>query len=88
MTSQMSTIASLDEQFFGTKFHEFLCEHWKELNCIAENWKYKPHDYGVKGVHFVGGPHMVLWSILKETFKNYSKNEKEADRELEEYNKL
>jgi len=70
MTSQMSTIASLDEQFFGTKFHEFLCEHWKELNCIAENWKYKPHDYGVKGVHFVGGPHMVLWSILKETFKN------------------
>jgi len=63
------SFTKIDEAIFGSHA-PYLCEHWTEENCDANNWSYRPSTYGVKGVHLVGDPHMILWDILKEGLKN------------------
>jgi len=63
------SFTKIDEAIFGSHA-PYLCEHWTEENCDANNWSYPPSTYGVKGAHLVGDPHMILWNLLKDTFKN------------------
>lgn len=60
---------TIDQTIFGP-YAPYLCEYWTEENCDPKNWNYKPSTYGVKGAHLVGDPHMILWNLLKDTFKN------------------
>lgn len=61
--------SKINESIFGIHA-PFLCQYWDAENCIPENWEYSPSTYGVKGVHLVSGPHMMLWSELKPNWNN------------------
>lgn len=61
--------AVIEKAIFGAHA-KYLCEYWTKENCNPKNWNYQPSTYGVKGVHLVGTPHMILWDLLNDNFKN------------------